>query len=177
MAFYFGYHGNQISSWNTIIWRNLKEDHLRNIPVKFGKNPVYSFWGEILLRKSLRMDKRTNEWTDAQQTQPHDNSSLAFGQWNLKWGLWKTLWESAWNQYIPLFNKVFNTVTDRNHHLRFIFVVCKINAVNLDEINFLFSIGKEYLVNCAIFVQNPGNPEEGGGGATLLAYGRLISYG
>ena len=46
--FHFGCHGNQSSSWNTILWRNLKEDHLGNIPVKFGWNPTSSFRGEDL---------------------------------------------------------------------------------------------------------------------------------
>ena len=70
------------STWNTIIWRNLKEDHLRNIPVKFGKNPVNRFW-EVLCRKSLRTHPRT--------TQRYDNSLLTFGQWSWKWYLFLSL--------------------------------------------------------------------------------------
>ena len=62
-GFYFGCHGNQNSSWNTIVWRNLKEDNLRNIPVKFGKNPVKSFWGEDFCMQSFT-DTCTNELTD-----------------------------------------------------------------------------------------------------------------
>ena len=75
-----GCQGNQNSSWNTIIWRNFKEDHLRNIPVKFGKNPVNSFWGEVFGRKSLqtrtyeRTDRCMHRRTNARRTQGHDNT-------------------------------------------------------------------------------------------------------
>ena len=58
--FYFDCHGNQNFLQNTIIWRNLKEYHLRNIPVKFRKNPVNSFSGEVFRRKSLRTHARTD---------------------------------------------------------------------------------------------------------------------
>ena len=51
---------------NTITWRNLKEDYLRNVPVKFGKNPVYSFWGKFFKEKVYgctqgRTDRRTHD--------------------------------------------------------------------------------------------------------------------
>ena len=84
--YYFGCHGNQNSSWNTIIWMNLKEGHLRSIPVKFGKDPVNNFW-EVFLKKEFTdagQDEWTDGWTDGQtdarRTQRHDNSSLPFGQ-------------------------------------------------------------------------------------------------
>ena len=48
---------------------NLKEDHPRNIPVKLGKN-----------LKQESTDTRTHGRT--RQTQCHDNSLLAFGQWS-----------------------------------------------------------------------------------------------
>ena len=43
----------------------LKEDHLRNIPVKFGKNPIYSFEekffeGKVYGRTHGRTDRRTD---------------------------------------------------------------------------------------------------------------------
>ena len=37
-------------------WRKVFNLYLRNIPVKFGKNPVKSFWGEVFQRKSSQMD-------------------------------------------------------------------------------------------------------------------------
>ena len=62
--------------YRILYWSNLKEVHLRNIPVKFRKNPVNSFWEEIFWRKSLRMHAGADGWTNARRTQRHDNSSL-----------------------------------------------------------------------------------------------------
>ena len=76
-VFYFDCHGNQNSSQNTIIWRNLKKDYLMNITVKFRKNPVYSFWGEVFWRKSLRTQARTN-------SRMHDgHNAMTIARWPL----------------------------------------------------------------------------------------------
>ena len=56
------------------IWRNLKEDHLRNIPVKFGKNPFNSFW-EVFLKEVF-----TDAWTDRHTTDTMPWQQLA-GLW------------------------------------------------------------------------------------------------
>ena len=55
---------------NTIIWINLKKDHLRNIPVKFCKNPVISFWGEVFFEGRVygRTHTWTNGWTNGHTT-------------------------------------------------------------------------------------------------------------
>ena len=45
--------------------KNLKEDHLRNIYVKFGKNTVNSFWGEVFLKEEFT-DACTDERIDGQ---------------------------------------------------------------------------------------------------------------
>ena len=38
--FLIGCHGNQSSAWNLIRWAIFIKGHHRNIPVKFGENPV-----------------------------------------------------------------------------------------------------------------------------------------
>ena len=71
--------------------KELKEDHLRNIPVKLGKNIVNSFW-EVFWRQSLQMHTRMNAPTHDRQ------NAMTIAQWALASGANKTQQFSSWTR-------------------------------------------------------------------------------
>ena len=42
-------------------WREVFNLYLRNIPVKFGKNPVYSFW-EVFVKEKVYKRTHARKW-------------------------------------------------------------------------------------------------------------------
>ena len=47
-----------------MVWTTIVEEHLGIIPVKFSQNPMSGFRVEVVRRKSLRTDARTDTLTD-----------------------------------------------------------------------------------------------------------------
>ena len=54
----------------------MKEDHLRNSPVKFRKNPGNSFWREVFLKEEFT-DARTHGRMDAYTHDRHNAMTIA----------------------------------------------------------------------------------------------------
>ena len=80
-GFYFGCHGNQNSLWNTVIWINLTEGHLRNIPVNLVKIQPRVSEEKFFKKNFTDTHTEMNERIEG-RTQHHDSSLLAFGQWS-----------------------------------------------------------------------------------------------
>ena len=62
----------------TQLFEGIPKYHLKKIPIKFGKNPVNSFWGEVFLKERFT-DARTHGRTDAWTHDRHN--AITIDRW------------------------------------------------------------------------------------------------
>jgi len=85
------------------VWTTIVKEHLEIIPVKFGKNPMSGFRGEVVWMKMFthaRTHSRTHACTDGWRTKDCHNSS--FEHFVLRWAKNTTPKTKEYNSNLPL---------------------------------------------------------------------------